>query len=506
LSASQISTYDVVLTDFQNNAEALSFDFGAGATAPFPVTQVAGAYASVPDFLDSRHAVGSIEDADAYLSRLQAFAAVLNQQSAVIQEDAARGVMPPAFCIDATIRQITTLASVMPAESILVRNFSRKLSDANFTEAQGRHYADSARGIVETQVVPALRRQIDTFQSIRARATDDAGCWRLPHGEELYRSALKYHTTTDLEADAIHRMGLESVQSLNAQMDATLRAEGLTSGSIAERMAALARRPGIAFANTDEGREELLDYVRNVIAGIQARMPEYTGLAPRATVEVRRVPSYMEAGRSGGYYEPAALDGSRPATFYINLRNTADFPRFMLPTLTYHESIPGHHLQLATQLEAKDLPFLRTALLRFTAFQEGWGLYAETLADELGVYEKDPLGRLGYLQSMAFRACRLVVDTGLHAKRWTRERAVQSMSDGVGAPVAWLNTEVDRYCVWPGQACGYMVGRETILRLRESTKARLGTRFDVRRFHDVLLGNGPMPLSVAERSIQSSLG
>ncbi len=232
---------------------------------------------------------------------------------------------------------------------------------------------------------------------------------------------------------------------------------------------------------------------------ITARMPEVCGTLAQAALEIKRVPEYIEAGAPGGYYQGAALDGSRPGAYYINLRDPAtEWPKFTLPTLTYHEGTPGHHWQISIQQEAGSLPFIRSAILGFSAFSEGWGLYAEQLADELGMYADDPFGRVGYLQSMTFRASRLVVDTGMHSMRWTREQAIESMVQATGDQRSNIVTEIERYAVWPGQACSYMVGRQAINRMRDNARQALGASFDIRGFHDTILTNGATPLSVTE--------
>jgi uncharacterized protein (DUF885 family) len=286
-------------------------------------------------------------------------------------------------------------------------------------------------------------------------------------------------------------------------MEAILRAEGLTRGTVAERIQSVSRRPDQLYPNTDEGRAQLLADLNAQVGAITARMPEICGTLAQAALEIRRVPPYVEAGAPGGYYQAAAPDGSRPGAYFINLRNTAEWPKYTLPTLTYHEATPGHHWQISIQQEAQGLPFIRTAMLGFNAYAEGWALYAEQLADELGMYANDRLGRLGYLQSAAFRASRLVVDTGLHVKRWTREEAIQSMLAATGDQRSSIETEIDRYCVWPGQACGYMVGRQEILRLRAEAQAALGDLFDLKGFHDTVLVNGSTPLSVTESLVRA---
>jgi uncharacterized protein (DUF885 family) len=277
----------------------------------------------------------------------------------------------------------------------------------------------------------------------------------------------------------------------------------MTRGTIAERIRELSERPDQLYPNTDEGRAQILTDLNTQTRAIEAMMPRAFNTLAQAQLEIRRVPVTTEAGAPGGYYQRAALDGSRPGAYYINLRDTSEWPRFTLPTLNYHEGVPGHHWQISIQQESGSIPFIRSAMLGFSAFSEGWGLYAEQLADELGAYADDPLGRLGYLQSMTFRASRLVVDTGMHHKRWSREQAIQSMMAATGDQESSVTTEIERYCVWPGQACSYMVGRQAINRMRDNARAALGDRFDLKGFHDSMLANGAVPLTVLERTVQA---
>jgi uncharacterized protein (DUF885 family) len=268
---------------------------------------------------------------------------------------------------------------------------------------------------------------------------------------------------------------------------------------VAERVQELSRRPDQLYPNTDAGRQQILDDLNAQTRHIVSLMPQAFNTLARAQLEIRRVPLTTEAGAPGGYYQRAALDGSRPGAYYINLRDTHEWPRFTLPTLNYHEGVPGHHWQISIQQESGSIPFIRSAILGFSAFSEGWGLYAEQLADELGVYADNPLGKIGYLQSAAFRASRLVVDTGLHHKRWSREQAIRSMMEATGDLESSVTTEIERYCVNPGQACAYMIGRQAINEMRTEAKNALGDRFDLKGFHDTMLANGAVPLSVLER-------
>lgn len=497
-------SYEVVGTSVDDMIAGAKFGYGTyGFTPPRPyvVSQIDGAYVEIPDFLDSQHQVRNEQDAQDYLARVKAFATVLDQETARIKADADKGIVPPDFVIDGSVKQLESFAKLAPADTVLVQSLQRKVADAKVDEAKQKELVASTEAAVKDQVLPAYRRQIEQLRAIRASATRDAGVWRLPQGSQLYAVALRSWNTTALSPDEIHDMGLRLIEQLDREMDAILDAQGLTKGTVAERVQKLAKDPKQLYANTDAGRAELLRALNQQIADLQPLLEQNFGQLAQAKLDIRRVPQYIEAGAPGGYYMFPALDGSRPGAYYINLRDTAEWPKFTLPTLTYHEGNPGHHWQSAIAQESKGLHLLRSSILDFSGYSEGWGLYSEQLADEMGVYAKDPLGRLGYLQSMAFRAARLVVDTGLHHKKWSREQAIDYMVSVTGDQRSSITTEVERYSVWPGQATAYMVGRETIQRLREDARARLGDRFDIKGFHDVVLTNGAMPLSVLERVV-----
>jgi uncharacterized protein (DUF885 family) len=504
LSGQDQVTYDVVATAIENSLATAQFEFGAGAGAPYVVTQLTGSYTGIPDFLASQHPITDRDQAEAYVTRLRRYQRVLDQETRRIRDDAAAGVAPPDFAINGAIGQLSGFAEKAPAETVLVTSLQSRLAGVEGMSAAAKAaLVREAEAIVRDGVLPAYRRQIAALSALLPTATHDAGVWRLPRGAEMYAASLRNQTTTNMSPDEIHDMGVELVRSLNAQMEEILRAEGLTEGSIAERVQAISRRPDQIYPSTDEGRARLLADLNAQVEAIKARMPEVCGALARAALEIKRVPEYTEAGAPGGYYQSAALDGSRPGAYYINLRDPAtEWPKFTLPTLTYHEGIPGHHWQISIQQEAGELPFIRSAILGFNAYAEGWALYAEQLADEMGMYANDRLGRLGYLQSAAFRASRLVVDTGIHHKRWTREQAIASMVAATGDQESNIVTEIERYSVWPGQACGYMVGRQAINRMRDSARQALGANFDIRGFHDTLLTNGSTPLSVSESLVR----
>ncbi|MGD0143671.1 MAG: DUF885 family protein, partial [Rhizomicrobium sp.] len=346
---------------------------------------------------------------------------------------------------------------------------------------------------------PALDRQIALVKEMQGHATHDAGVWKLKDGESYYADSLINWTTSSMKPVDIHKTGVDLVKTLSAQIDTIMKAQGMTQGTVGERLRGMYNDPKFRYPNTDEGKDKLLADLNVKVQAVRAKLPQYFRTLPKANLIIKRIPKYTEAGQPGGYYQPASLDGTRPGTYYINLRDTAEVPSWTLPTLTYHEGIPGHHLQGSIQQET-NLPMIRK-LSFFSAYIEGWALYAEQLADEIGMYDNDPFGRIGYLHDAMFRGVRLVVDTGMHAMRWSREDAIKYYVDALGDPDTSAATEVERYCIWPGQACSYMLGKLTILRLREKAKTALGPRFDIRDYNDAVLVSGAVPLAVLEQVV-----
>ena len=473
------------------------FPYGGGMwPSPYTVSQLGGAYQSTPDFLDSQHSIDTAQDAEAYLSRLSALATVFNQETERMRAEFAAGAVPPDFVIQRATGQMASILDADPSGLTLVTSVARRAAEKGLAG----DWSSRALAIVNGEVLPALARQRDTLAAQLPGATHDAGCWRLPDGEAYYDYGLKFYTTSSLNGQEIHDMGLEQVAELSARADELLRAQGLTQGTVGERIASIGSLQGQTYPNTDAAKEQLLADLNAQMSTVMARMPEYFGRLPTSACDIRRVPKEIEAGAPGGYYQSPALDGSRPGAYYINLRDTAEWPKFTLPTLTYHEAVPGHHFQIALQQEKVDTPLL-LKVLGFSAYTEGWGLYAEQLADEIGMYENDPWGRIGCIQSLMFRAARLVVDSGLHYKRWSREQGIRYMVDTLGDQESSIATEVERYAVWPGQASSYKVGHTTWVRLREEAKTTLGDRFDIKGFHDTGLDAGGVPLTVLERVI-----
>ena len=494
-------SHAVVLSSTRYAAAAAPMGYGTagyGSPNPYILSQLTGSYVGMPDFLDSQHVVKTKDDADAWLSRVEGFAGQMGHEVERVNADAAKGAIPPNFIIDRALGQLRSFLKIPVAETVLVSGLVRKAKESGLAADQ---LGAAATKLVSEKVFPAYQAQIALMEELRAKSTADAGVWKLPQGDAYYQAATGYWTTTKMSPDEIHELGRDLVRSFGSQIDEGLKELGMTQGSVAERMRALSKDPKYLYPNNDAGKEQLLADLNKQMAVLKGRLPEMFATLAKADCEVKRVPAYTEAGAPGGYYQSPAPDGSRPGAYYINLRDTAAWPKWSLPTLTYHEAQPGHHLQISLAQEAQGLPFLRSKMLWFGAYGEGWALYAEQLADEMGLYENDIAGRLGYAQSAAFRAARLVVDTGLHAKKWTKEQAVDYMLEATGDTRDSIVTEVERYCVWPGQACSYMVGKTNLIRLRTDAKTKLADKFDIKAFHDQVLLPGPLPLDVLDSVI-----
>lgn len=495
---------DVMRTAHEFAREGFAFPYGDVAflnlnwswrNAPYVVAQNTGAFLEIPSLLDEAHTIETRRDADAYLARLEAYAGQLDGETERLEEAAARKVIAPDFLLDKTLTQLGIARGGNISEWPLVTSVARR------TERMRGDYAAKATKIAAEKIAPALDRQLAELKAHRRRATSDAGVWKLPQGEAYYAWTLRAATTTRMTPEEIHELGREELSALHAEMDAILKRQGLTRGTVGERMTALGKDERFRFADSDEGRAELMRYLHERVADIRKRLPRAFATLVPGNLEIKRMSPEVEPGAPGAYGGAGTIDGKVPGKFWINLHNMNIWTTYNLPTLTYHEAIPGHVWQGEYTFE---LP-LHRSLLAFNAYSEGWALYAEQLADELGVYDGDPFGRLGYLQSIAFRACRLVVDTGLHAKRWTREQAIQWFASTNGSSVDEVRSEVDRYCAWPGQACGYKVGHSEINRLRTKAQEALGAKFDLRRFNDAVLKGGNVPMVVLARNIETLL-
>jgi len=494
LSAADATSYDVIMYGLRTtDAANRMFRYGpSGAGQPYVLSQKNGGYRQLPSFLDTQHTIETKADADAYIARLAGFATLLDQEIEVARHDRAMGVTAPDFALAKTLIQMQALRASAPEESPLTTSVARRAKEKKIPG----DYAQQASRAVKQKIYPALERQMALVAEMQQKASHDAGVWRLPDGEAYYAASLVAWVTTSKNPADIHELGLALVQDHSAQIDTIMRKLGMTRGTVGERLRAMYKDPNNLYPNTDSAKQALLVHLNTRVQRLRVKLPNYFGTVPKADVEIRRVPKEIEAG-AGASYNNASLDGKRPGTYWINLRDMAEHPKWSLPTLTYHESVPGHHLQLSIQQEA-NLPLIRKVSF-YSAYGEGWALYAEQLAAEMGEYDDDPLGHIGQLHDSMYRAVRLVVDTGLHCKQWTREQAVRYFADTLGDPETTAITEVERYCVWPAQACAYMLGKLAFLAQRARAQKSFGTKYDIRKFHDAMLLPGALPLELLER-------
>jgi len=501
LDPQEQTTYDILLDFYGAQAQFRQFDW-LSSEGLYPISPMFGTQVQLANFMQTTHVVKNEKTARNYVARLHAMGAKLDGLTAEMQRQSAAGVvLPPALLEKSLVVLGDTIASA-PEESPFVTTFVERMVKADGLDERTRtELREAAVTAVRDSVYPAYERMRAALIAERPKAEGTAdGVGRLADGAAFYQAMLKQFTTTDYTPEQVHQLGLAEVARIDAEMDALLEGQGLTDGTVAERMLALGTDPRFLLPDTDEGREQLLVKYRAILDDMARRMPEYFKTIPPGTLAVERVPASAEKGSAGAYYSPAAMDGSRTGTFYANLRDTSETPTWGMKTLAYHEGIPGHHFQIATARELKGLPFIRQQPI-YSAYSEGWALYAERLAAEIGLYADDPFGDLGRLQAEMFRAVRLVVDTGLHAKGWTREQAIEYMLGATGMNEGEVISEVERYMALPGQACAYKVGQLKILALRDKARAALGEKFNLRDFHTVMLENGAVPLTVLERLV-----
>jgi len=494
-------TYDVLLDFYGSQAAFRPFDW-LSSEGLYPISPMFGTQVQLASFLQTSHVVKNEKTARNYVARLQAMGGKLDSLTAEMQRQSAAGVVLPSALLERSLVVIDDTIEPSPEESPLVTSFVERMAKAEGLDDTLRtSLHDEAIEAVRTSVYPAYERMRAALIAERPKAEGvAAGVGRLPDGAAFYQAMLRQFTTSDYTPEQVHELGLAEVARIDAEMDALLKSQGLETGTVADRMAALRTDPRFLFENTEAGREQLLARYRKILDDISLRMPEYFKTIPPGQLAVERIPASAEKGSAMAYYNPAALDGSRPGTFFANLRDTSELPTWGMKTLAVHEGIPGHHFQIAMARELKDLPLLRQQPI-YTAYSEGWALYAERLAAEIGFYENDPFGDLGRLQAEMFRAVRLVVDTGLHAKGWTREQAIEYMVGTAGMGEDEVVSEVERYMALPGQATAYKVGQLKILELRDRARAALGPKFNLKDFHTVVLESGAVPLTVLEQLV-----
>jgi len=466
----------------------------------FPVNQLFGVQNSFPSFMESTHQVNSVRDAQDYVSRLNAVGVKFDQVLEGLEHRDELGIYPPQFVVTKVLEEMNAFVATPPEEGILMVSLLDKMKEADLPEADQQQIALEARAAIEQTVYPAYGRLIAHFEALDAKVEGNYGAWSLPGGDQYYALALKLFTTTDYTPEYIHNVGLAEVDRIQAEILEILQAEGWDiSLGFTAAIKEMSENPRFYFSDSGEGRDQILAEYEALIEEVSGKLEPWFATIPDAPVEVKRVPEFKQKTAPGGYYEIAAFDGSRPGAFYANLYDIKATPKYGMRTLTYHEAIPGHHFQLAIQQSQEDLPFFRR-LIPFSAYSEGWALYAERLAWEMGLLE-DPYDNIGRLQSELFRAVRLVVDTGIHAMRWSREEAIDYMLINTGIAESDVVAEIERYFVMPGQATAYKVGMIKILELRELAEVELGDKFDIREFHEVVLTNGSMPLDMLEEMV-----
>ena len=503
LSPDRQRTHAVVTTLFEGMlSPSRVVDYGTTMAAwtawymPYPIAQNSGPTVDIPNFLNSQQPVTNAEEAETYLARLATVRSALDGALESYKHGVQVGAIPPDFIVEKSLAVVQSFIAPGAGMNPMYLSFADKLEQAGIENAED--YADRALQIIDAEILPAYEKIADYMGEIKGAAPHDAGLWRLPNGEALYAAMIRHMTDLDLSADDIHRTGLDDVNRISSEMDKLLKAEGYNEGTVGERMQRLNVESRFLYANTTEGKEQLLDDVRAIVDGMYAELPNWFRKIPEHKVDVRMVPEFSQASAPMGYYNPPAPDGSRPGYYFINLRDTSLHPSWTLRTLSYHEAVPGHHLDGATSVD-RDVPMLVKALWSNTS-GEGWALYAERLASEMGMYADDPYSDLGRLQAELHRAVRLVVDTGMHAKKWSREQAIAYMVETEGLDEATSTSEIERYVVWPGQALGYKLGQLKILALREEAMKALGDSFDIRDFNQQVLDVASSPLPYIEHT------
>lgn len=489
--------YDVLEVFLQTQADGERFRFH-----DYPLNQLFGIQSNLPSFMASQHRIAGLSGAEAYVARLREIPRVAAQVREGMAKREQLGIIPPTFVVEKVTAEMQAFVATEPTQNILYTALADKMAKADeaIAEADQQRMLADAEAVIRDQVYPAYQGWIDDYVALLPKTTGNHGVWALPDGEAFYQHQIRLHTTTDMTPEQVHELGLREVARIEGEMDAILQGEGLVEGTIGERVRTIAARPDQLYPDTDEGRARILADYLSMIDTIDAGLGPYFNVRPTQPVKVERIPEFKEKTSPGAYYQPPALDGSRPGVFYANLRSVQEIPRFGMRTLAYHEGIPGHHFQLAIQQKIEGVLTFRK-LLPFTAYSEGWALYSEKLAAEIG-FQPTPLDDLGRLQAEMFRAVRLVVDSGLHHKRWTREQAIDYMVEKTGMPQTDVVAEIERYLVMPGQALAYKVGMNTIVELRDEARRELGEGFDLAAFHDVVLTNGSLPMTLLQQQVR----
>jgi len=466
----------------------------------YPVNQMFGVQSQLPSLMMTMHPLNHIRGARTYIKRLAKFGIKIDQILEGLRIRESKGCLPPSFTVRHVLDEMRSFIDPPASENPLYTVFEEKIEDLKLSSEKKDHLLAGVEKEINQTVYPAYQRLIEYFESLEPKVTDNHGVWNLPEGDAYYAHCLRSSTSTELTPEQVHEIGLQEVARIEGEMSAILESLGYETSHPAQQLAAFGEEERFLYPNTEEGQANCLADFQRMLEEMDEIIPEVFAVRPKAGLEVQRVPEFREKTMAGAYYQPADLGGSRPGVFYVNLRDMKEIQKFGMKTLAYHEGIPGHHFQIAIAMELKGVPFFRR-MIPFTAYVEGWAMYAENLARELGMFEDDPYGELGFLDSLLFRAVRLVVDTGIHYKRWTREQAIAYMEAHSASARQSIISEVERYFVMPGQACAYKIGEIKILELRIKAEKEMGDRFDLRQFHNVLLKNGAMPLTILEQVV-----
>ncbi len=471
----------------------------------YPVEQMHGWHAELPAFLINMHRIDSVPDAKAYISRLIGLEKVMSDIIEQLKIREQNGIVPPKFVFDRTLDASRNIIKGKPFTkasdaSTLMEDFSAKVEKLNISEKQKKGLLNEAEIALVDHVQPAYKSLIDFLENQQKRATVEAGVWKFPKGGDFYDNALKRVTTTNLTADEIHEIGLSEVARIHGEMENIMDEVGF-EGSLEEFFNFMENDEQFYYENTEEGKAAYLKKAKALINTMKAKLPELFNTLPKADIVVKAVEPFREKSAGKAFYQQPAIDGSRPGTYYANLYDMNAMPKYEMEALAYHEGIPGHHMQIAIAQELEDIPKFRKFSF-FTAYVEGWGLYSEYIPKEIGFYE-DPYSDFGRLAMELWRSCRLVVDTGIHAKKWTRQEGIDYYKQNTPAAESACVKMVERHIVMPGQATAYKIGMNKILDLREKAKERLGAKFDIRQFHDVVLTDGALPLNILESRVDS---
>ncbi len=471
--------------------------------SPFIINQINGPLIDVPNTLITNQQINSLGDAKDYIKRLDHYDLFVERILAKMSADSDNNWVPPLVIVNKSIASMKGFIKPPVNQHSFVTSFESKLkNNKTISVNDKKHMLDKVKLIVAIKVYPAYRNVVTALEDLSMSARSESGIWAQPNGAEYYKDAVKMLGDTDLTPAQIHQLGLDEVQRILKQMDAILKSQGMNSGTVGQRMTALNDDTRFLYEDSDAGRKQLLADLNGYINEISNRMDEQFATRPKYAVEVRKFPKSREESAPGGMYTNPPIDGSQPGIYWINLRDIKANPKFDLKTLTYHEAIPGHHWQIALNLEQESLPLLRR-IAPYNAYIEGWALYSEKVAAEMGMYKNDPFSDLGRLKAELFRAVRLVVDTGLHYKKWTREQAIKYMAQTTGTVESDVVAEIERYMVWPGQALGYKLGMINILRLRDKSQKQLGNKFDIKAFHDLILLGGAVPMEVLNSKVEA---